>query len=96
MNHHGSQEHIISGRCNPLEKSPPGVTRRTCVSSVCGARNFYTGTATFEPGAALRPHAHKVSEAVTVLKGKAIILVIAASRKRMKFLQTHVVYLQRQ
>ncbi len=74
-NQRGSQEHIISGQCTPVEKSPPGVTLRTFVSSACGARNFYTGTATFAPGAALPPHTHKVSEAVTVLEGHATIFV---------------------
>ncbi len=72
---HGRREGIISGHCTPLEQSPPNVMLRTFVSSACGARNFYTGTATFEPGATLPPHTHKVSEAVTILEGHATVFV---------------------
>lgn len=75
LNQRGTQELIISGHCTPVEKNPLGVTFRTFVSSACGARNFYTGTATFEPGAALPPHTHKVSEAITVLQGHATVFV---------------------
>jgi quercetin dioxygenase-like cupin family protein len=75
LNQHESREHIFSGHCAPMEESPPGVALRTFVSSACGARNFYTGTATFLPGAALPLHTHQVSEAVTVLEGHATVFV---------------------
>jgi len=58
-----------------MEKSPPGVALRTFVSSACGARNFYTGTATFQHMAALPLHTHQVSEAVIVLEGHATVFV---------------------
>lgn len=75
MNQHERREHIFSGRCALIEESPPGVALRTFVSSACGARNFYTGTATFAPGAALPFHTHQVSEAITLLEGHAIVFV---------------------
>lgn len=75
MSQQQNREHIISGNCAPIEKSPPGVALRTFASNACGASNFYTGTATFEPSAALPSHTHKVSEAITVLEGRATIQV---------------------
>jgi quercetin dioxygenase-like cupin family protein len=75
LSHEERQEHIHSGHSTPLPNSPPGVALRTFASTACGARNFYTGTATFEPGAALPPHTHRVSEAITILEGNATVLV---------------------
>lgn len=68
-------ETIVSGHTTPLPDSPLGVAFRTFVSSACGAWNFYTGTATLRPQAALLYHTHAVSEAITVLEGHATILV---------------------
>lgn len=75
MDQHESREHIFSGNRAPMKKSPPGVLLRTFVSTACGARSFYTGTATFLPGAELPFHTHQVSEAVTVLEGYATVIV---------------------
>jgi putative monooxygenase len=74
LNQHESREHIFTRHRAP-EESPSGVTLQAFVSSACGARNFYTGTATFLPGAALPLHTHQVSEAVTVLEGHATVFV---------------------
>ncbi len=69
------REHIISGGRAPIENSPLGIALRTFVSGECGATTFYTGTAAFEPGAVLPRHTHTVSEAITVLAGRAAVSV---------------------
>lgn len=51
----------------------PGIELCPYASSACGARNFYTGLATFQPGAKLPLHTHTVSEAITVLDGQALV-----------------------
>ena len=68
-------EYIQGGPGKLLEDNPRGIKLRTFVSSECGAINLYTGSATFEPGAALPFHTHKVSEALVVLDGRATVLV---------------------
>lgn len=75
MNQPARREVIFPGCSSPLTDGPAGVTLRTFVSGLCGARNLYTGTATFEPGAVLPLHTHPVSEAVTVLNGVATLQV---------------------
>ena len=69
------RERIVSGRCAPIPNGPTGIALRTFVSGACGATNFYTGTATFQPGSILRLHTHTVSEAITVMEGRAIVSV---------------------
>lgn len=54
---------------------PDGVEILTFVSEMCGASSFSTGIARFESGAYLPYHAHKFSEAVTVVEGIAIISI---------------------
>src|SRR5260370_41383970 len=68
-------ELIISGEWRPQESAPEGVTLRTFVSQLCGATGFSTGTASFRDGAELAYHTHTCSEAITVLKGRASVLV---------------------
>ena len=68
-------EHIQSGPGKLLKQSPRGVALRTFVSNACRATNFYTGSATFEPGATLPFHTHEVSEALVILDGHATVLV---------------------
>ena len=69
------RERIVSGGRAPIQNGPPDIALRTFVSSECGATNFYTGTATFQPGAVLRLHTHTVSEAITVLAGRAAVSI---------------------
>ncbi len=69
-------EAIISARQSPpAELMPAGVELRTFVSEGCGATGFSTGTATFAPGAYLPYHLHEFSEAVTVIEGRARVLL---------------------
>ena len=69
-------EAIISARQSPpAEHMPAGVELRTFVSEGCGATGFSTGTATFAPGAYLPYHFHEFSEAVTVIEGRARVLL---------------------
>lgn len=69
-------EAIISARgCQPGAPAPPGVELRTFVSEECGATGFSTGTATFKPGSFLPYHFHEFSEAVTVVEGRARVLL---------------------
>ena len=69
-------EAIISARhSQPAEQAPAGVELRTFVSEGCGATGFSTGTATFAPGAYLPYHLHEFSEAVTVIEGRARVLL---------------------
>ena len=55
--------------------SPPGVGLFTFVSETCGASDFSTGLARFEPSAFLPYHLHRFSEAVTIISGRARFLV---------------------
>lgn len=69
-------EAIVSARrCPPAEHAPAGVELRTFVSQECGATGFSTGTATFAPRACLPYHFHEFSEAVTVIEGRARVLL---------------------
>ena len=54
---------------------PTGVEPRRFVSAIFGARDFSTGLATFEPGGYLQLHRHTFSEAITVVKGEALLQV---------------------
>jgi len=69
------EEYIIPEHANPSGTLAPGITIREFASNQCGARGMNTSTATFEPGVELSYHKHDVSEAATVLKGKAVISV---------------------
>jgi quercetin dioxygenase-like cupin family protein len=62
---------IISSQCDPLPAGIPGVTLREFVSARCGARDISTGSASFQPGAAMPCHKHSFSEALTILAGEA-------------------------
>lgn len=55
--------------------SPPGVGLTTFVSQACGAAGFSTGVARFEPRATLPSHFHSFSEAVTIVEGRARMVV---------------------
>lgn len=73
---HIVREKIISARDRgPVAEGPAGVALRTFVSEACGATDFSTGTATFQAGAHLPYHIHGFSEAVTVIEGRARMLV---------------------
>jgi quercetin dioxygenase-like cupin family protein len=68
-------ERIIRARsCDPV-LGAEGVELRTFVSESCGATRFSTGTATFRPGAYLPYHAHRFSEAVTILRGQGRVVI---------------------
>lgn len=54
---------------------PTGVRLQTFVSAECGATAFSTGMATFKPGAVLPLHRHTVSEAITIVRGIAVLQV---------------------
>lgn len=69
------RECILSGRSQPLEGSPPGVSLQVFASAGCGAQGFSTGLATFKPGGALPYHVHDTGEAIVVLSGHATLLV---------------------
>jgi len=69
-------ESILSTRSREAVVSGPGkVELYTYVSKACGATGFSTGIAKFKPGAHLPYHAHEFSEAVTILEGRARVLV---------------------
>lgn len=69
------RETFVSGDCEPNAGSPEGVQLRTFVAQECGATGFSTGTATFRGGAELACHMHAFSEAITVLLGRALVIV---------------------
>jgi putative monooxygenase len=68
-------EKIVSAQVSPEAGSPWGVALRTFVSEKCGSSGFSTGAATFRPEGKLPNHTRPFCEAITVLKGKATILV---------------------
>jgi quercetin dioxygenase-like cupin family protein len=71
-----TREKIISARGREARADgPAGVDLRIFVSAACGATGFSTGTATFQPGGFLPYHVHGFSEAVTVIKGFARVLI---------------------
>jgi putative monooxygenase len=69
-------EAIISARAlEATSAGPAGVQLYTFVSEACGAAGFSTGVARFRAGSFLPYHAHSFSEAVTVVEGRARILI---------------------
>ena len=68
-------EHITAGNIEPEPGSPRSIALRSFVSGACGASGLTTGTASFEPRAELPYHYYDCSEAITVLEGKATVLV---------------------
>lgn len=56
----------------PLDR---GVTLRCLVGNHIGARNLTTGIVTFEPAARLAYHTHPCGETITLLAGRAAVLV---------------------
>jgi len=69
------REVITRGDCPPAAELAPGVLLRLFATGTLGARGLTTGTATFRPGAELPYHRHPFSEVVTVVAGRAEILV---------------------
>src|SRR5205814_1757681 len=54
---------------------PTGVELLSFVSANCGARDFSTGLATFQPRGYVQLHRHTFSEAITVVEGEALLQV---------------------
>ena len=70
------RETIISAQsCAAAATGPMEVGISTFVSEACGANGFSTGTARFKPGAYLPYHTHAVSEAITVVEGRARVVI---------------------
>jgi len=70
------RESILSTRGRVAAVSgPAAVELFTYVSEVCGATGFSTGIAKFKPDAHLPYHAHRFSEAVTVIGGRARVVI---------------------
>jgi quercetin dioxygenase-like cupin family protein len=70
------RETIVSARaCEAAATGPAEVGISTFVSESCGASGFSTGTARFKPGAYLPYHTHAFSEAITIVEGRARVLV---------------------
>ena len=71
-----AKEAIITARSR--QTAPGGnaeVSLYSFVTEACGATNFSTGIARFKPSARLPYHAHGFSEAVTIIEGRARVLV---------------------
>lgn len=83
-------EAAIGGERDPLPGPAPGVDLKEFVSARCGARGISTGTATFQPGAALPWHTHPFSEALTVLSGEASCSVEGRAYRLRRFDCIHV------
>jgi quercetin dioxygenase-like cupin family protein len=77
-----SREAAVSG--------PASVELYTYVSEACAATGFSTGIAKFKPGAHLPYHAHGFSEAVTVLEGRARILVEGRAYRLRQYDCVHI------
>jgi len=70
------RESIVSAASlQPETSSPAGVGLCTFVSGACGATGFSTGLARFAPGAVLPWHFHRFSEAVTIIEGRARVVI---------------------
>jgi len=70
------RESILTARSREAAISgPSSVEIYTYVSEVCSATGFSTGIAKFKPDAYLPYHAHEFSEAVTILEGRARVLI---------------------
>jgi quercetin dioxygenase-like cupin family protein len=67
-----------------------GVELRMFALQEIGAAGFSTGTATFKPGARMPYHFHEFSEAVTVLKGRAHVLLEGRSYRLSSMDCVHV------
>jgi quercetin dioxygenase-like cupin family protein len=69
------RESIISAQALDLAEKPASVYLQTFVSEACGATGFSTGRATFPPASHLPYHTHRFSEAVTLLEGRARVVI---------------------
>ena len=68
-------EQVIAGNAGDASSGAEGVILRTLVSSKLGSGALSPGTATFVGGAQLPFHRHGFSEAITVVNGKALVLI---------------------
>jgi quercetin dioxygenase-like cupin family protein len=69
-------ERIFSlGTLSVIGEMPAGLSMVAFASHECGATDFSTYLATFEPGARIPYHTHTCSEAVTILQGQARVQV---------------------
>jgi putative monooxygenase len=82
-------EAIRLGSAEPVAIGP-GVWLREFAGKKCGARDFSTGTATFEIGATLPYHAHSFSEAITVINGTARVAIEGRQYLLQPFDSVHV------
>jgi quercetin dioxygenase-like cupin family protein len=70
------KETIVSARaCEAAATGPSGVELFTFVSEACGATGFSTGIARFSGAAILPYHRHGFSEAITIVEGRARVLL---------------------
>jgi len=68
-------EHLTRGNSPLATDLARGISIREFCSGRTGARNLTTGMAIFEPKAEFPCHTHKFSEALTILKGSALVSV---------------------
>jgi len=68
-------EVMISPDTAPKVELAPGVELMSLVGAANGARNLYTGVASFQPGHVLPYHQHSCTENITVLEGELIVEV---------------------
>jgi len=71
----GRERIVTVGSAELIAVVRTGVELRSFVSATCGARDFSTGLATFQPGGYLQLHRHTFSEAITVVQGEALLQV---------------------
>ncbi len=83
-------EFVTRGRCPPAGEIAPGVELRVFAAGPLGARGVSTGTATMRPGAVLPYHTHPFSECITVLAGRADVLVQGRRYRMGPFDAIHV------
>src|ERR1041385_3552416 len=69
------KEHLTRGNSPSASDIASGVTVREFCSGKTGAHGLSTGMAIFQPNAHFPCHVHKFSEALTILKGEALLLV---------------------
>ena len=69
------KEHLTRGDSPTTGDLAEGITIREFCSGHSGAHGLATGMAIFAPGARFPYHQHKFSEALTILKGEALVWV---------------------
>jgi len=84
------RETLTRANSPAVQQAARGVKLLTFVSRELGSIGLCTGMATFQPGTEVPYHTHDISEAVTVLRGQAVVVVESRHYRLTQYDAIHV------